>query len=520
MMITHRRSTVLGAVLGLALAAVPQARAQEAAGGETYDSFTRGREVLNRGVEAHGGLDALRGLRTLSWTWEGEQYLRGQDRTPDATNDAIPNVRHFAVDLPRSRVLVEVDALLPGGYRNHNIQVVDGNQFFAYDAKRFFHGDVMFRDSGRATVTRQMSLAADNSPILLIREASVQAMSVRSLGTAVLEGRPHDVITYATGEGRQVTLYFDAATHLLSRRELLGVDWVFGDQVNAVHFSDYAPVGGLQLPRRVRFEANGVVVRDHPQVATQVNAVLPDSLFAYPAGYVEPASGPPQLRRLAENAWIVEGLNGSYNSMFVDTDSGVLVLEAPHSSPVSEQVIAFINRTLPERPIRWVMVTHHHSDHIGGLRAYVARGVTLLVPPGSEEYLRAVASAPQTILSDALSRAPREPIIRTVRGTLALGSGEREVRVIDVGPSSHVEPMLMAYLPAHQILFQGDLLKVFEHGAVPPGIDVNVDLDRYIREHGLEVRTIAGVHGRLGTMDDLREALAHPGRTAAAAHQH
>ena len=65
--------------------------------------------------------------------------------------------------------------------------------------------------------------------------------------TATVDGRPHDVITYTDTDGRQISLYFDAQTHLLSRREMLGVDAVFGDQVFSIQYLDYAPVGGLQL---------------------------------------------------------------------------------------------------------------------------------------------------------------------------------------------------------------------------------------------------------------------------------
>jgi glyoxylase-like metal-dependent hydrolase (beta-lactamase superfamily II) len=505
--------------LGLAAATAAGAHAQQPTG-EMYASYTRAQEVLRAGVAAHGGMDALRGLRTLSWTWEGNQLLRGQDRTADASNDASPTMRRYAVDVQRNRALSEVDLLLPGGYRNHNRQVVDGRQFFAYDVERTFQGDVINRDSTRAAVTRQMNTAADNSPILVIRQAVSQPMSLRSMGTATLDGRPHDVITYTDTDGRQISLYFDAQTHLLSRREMLGVDWVFGDQVYAITYEDYTAVGGIQLPGRVRFWSNGVPVQDNRQVNTQVNGALADSLFAYPAGYVEaPAGGPPVVTKIADNAWLVDRLSG-YRSVFVDTDSGVVVLEAPLSSPVSEQVIALIGQTLPDRPIRYVMVTHHHSDHAGGLRAYMARGATILVAPGSEDYIRAMATAPFTITPDALARAPRAPNVRAVSRTMTIGTGDRAVRVINVGPSAHAEPMLMAYLPTGKILFQGDLLKVFEHGAVPPGIDVNADLDRYIRQNRLDVETIIGVHGRTATMADLREALAHRAPSTGAAHSH
>jgi len=81
------------------------------------------------------------------------------------------------------------------------------------------------------------------------------------------------------------------------------------------------------------------------------------------------------------------------------------------------------------------------------------------------------------------------------------------VELHDIGPTSHVDEMVIAYLPKEQLLFQGDLLILPDRGEVGPANTLTAEFLRAIERLKLEVRTIAGVHGRVGTLDDLRKTV-------------
>jgi len=171
---------------------------------------------------------------------------------------------------------------------------------------------------------------------------------------------------------------------------------------------------------------------------------------------------------------------------------------------------------VPGKPIRYLVETHHHGDHSSGARAYVAEGATVVTTSGNRAYLERVAAAPYRMRPDALARNPRPATIETISNRKrVIGDGDRTIELYEVGPL-HTREMVIAYLPKEKILFQSDLFnpisvngpEPIEHDAPFHGVydDNPARLYAKIRELGLDVRTIAGSHGRVATMEELAAA--------------
>ena len=177
-----------------------------------------------------------------------------------------------------------------------------------------------------------------------------------------------------------------------------------------------------------------------------------------------PGSGV-DLTKLGEDAYFATG--GSHHSLFVVFKDHVVVVEAPLNEERSLAVLAKIAETAPGKPVRYVVPTHYHFDHSGGLRTYIANGTTIVTTPGNRAFLERLAKAPKTIRPDRLSREPRAPVIETFTGKRVFDDGTRTLEVRDIGPNPHVTEAVIAYLPKEKAVFVVRPLHDPRAGALP-----------------------------------------------------
>lgn len=200
---------------------------------------------------------------------------------------------------------------------------------------------------------------------------------------------------------------------------------------------------------------------------------------------------------------------GGYVSLVVAFDQFVLATEAPGQSAA---IIERIKTLAPGKPIRWVVPSHHHDDHAGGAREYVAEGATILTTPGNVDYFRRMAAAPRTIRPDRQSRIQAPARIETVPGgRRSITDGTRVVEIHDIGPSPHADEMLVIWLPAEGILYQGDLLNLPPTGEIPRNAAnaTTAHFAQQVAAKGWAIKTLLGAHMQPGDFSLLARALAN-----------
>jgi glyoxylase-like metal-dependent hydrolase (beta-lactamase superfamily II) len=200
-------------------------------------------------------------------------------------------------------------------------------------------------------------------------------------------------------------------------------------------------------------------------------------------------------------------VRGAYNTMFAVVRDFAVVFEAPLSSAFAETVRAQVRATVPDKPVRFVVATHFHFDHLAGVRPYVADGVPLLTTVDAGPVIERVAAASHTLHPDALSRHPVPPHVEVVSDARVIDDGVNRVELYDVGPSEHADHILVAYFPKDRVLFVPDLWDVVSTELVIAGSDT-VLLARKVRALGLKVERIVPVHGAPATWEMLERALA------------
>jgi glyoxylase-like metal-dependent hydrolase (beta-lactamase superfamily II) len=188
----------------------------------------------------------------------------------------------------------------------------------------------------------------------------------------------------------------------------------------------------------------------------------------------------------------------------------MMVIEPYAGGRGPKPTINKVREMFPHKPIKYVVVTHHHDDHSGGLRSYIAAGVSVVTTPANQRYFEKMAAGTFTVSRDDQSSNQRKPVFEFVQNKKRVFTdGKQTVEIIDIGPSPHANEMLVAYLPKAKLVFQGDLVNLPANGKYQPTTvnDSTVHFCETIKKLGLDVDRIAAVHGPSTSLEDLREAI-------------
>src|SRR5262249_20889091 len=203
---------------------------------------------------------------------------------------------------------------------------------------------------------------------------------------------------------------------------------------------------------------------------------------------------------------------GSHNSIAVEFKDFVTVIEAPLDQQRSNAVIAEVKKTFPNKPIRYVVNTHNHFDHLGGVRAYVAEGATVITDDRNRDFYQNVVLAPQprTLLPDRLSQRPPAPtapgmaMLQTFTDTYTISDGQQIIELYRVEQFNHSDNMLIVYLPKAKIVINADMYGPPAAGGSLPFVSANaVSLYRNIKRLKLDVAQHVPIHGNPGSQADF-----------------
>ncbi len=468
-------------------------------------SQSRARAVLDLAVEANGGAEALRAVDVVRLRLQGNTFPRLQMTTPAAPFEGGTFQETLLVDLKNNRLRLDQKA---GGFG------FEGDNTIAIASGKGNNFDNRARTTtpipAEQATQQQFIQYHRRLPNLLLRQALDRANSLRYLGEDQFEGRRHEVLTFVMPDTQQVALYIDAATHLVSKYELIFVDALTGEEASEIIFGDYQKVGPYQVPRRWINRLAGEVNADYVARAEINPAITDDSFRVNASGYTEvkpvPTTLEENVEKLADGLYVIQNVAGqNQNSLAVGFADHVAVVEAPGTSDGADAVIKRIKELFPGKPIRYVAMTHHHGDHIGGMRGFIAEGATVITTAANRPVIEAMAAAKQ---NDRLSRNPRKPeFLLLENGRRVLADKTRRLELVDIGPHPHAREMVIAWLPAEKVLFQGDLFFVPNNDApFGPPQPSTVAFAKKLKELGWPVARIANVHGRTATIEQFASA--------------
>jgi glyoxylase-like metal-dependent hydrolase (beta-lactamase superfamily II) len=205
---------------------------------------------------------------------------------------------------------------------------------------------------------------------------------------------------------------------------------------------------------------------------------------------------------------------GSHHSLAIDQSDHIVIIEGPQDEARSLAVIAKAKETIPNKPIKYVINTHAHFDHSGGLRTYVDEGATIVTHEMNKAYYEKAWSTPHTLSPDKLEQSKKTAMFETFSDKHVVTDGRRAIEIYPIQSSGHNDAFVMVYLPREKILAEADAFTPTAADAPLPTTPnpFSVNLYENIQRLKLDVRQIAALHGpRLTTMADLRAAIGQKG---------
>ncbi len=274
---------------------------------------------------------------------------------------------------------------------------------------------------------------------------------------------------------------------------------VLGDTEVTTQYSNYRDHGGVKFPGRIRQTQGGFEVLDITVESVKVNEPSGIEVPALVSAFAERVVS----EQVAPGVWMLAG--GSHNSVAIEMRDHLIVVEAPLYDGRSNAVLAEAKRLAPNKPVRFVVNSHHHFDHAGGLRAAVAEGATLVTSAAAQPWFERAFANPNRIRPDALARSGRSANITGVAGRHVLSDGQRTVEVHEISNSVHANGFLMVYLPAEKLLIQADAFTPGAPNPAPPARvnDNHANLLGNVERLGLSVERILPLHGRVAPFAEL-----------------
>lgn len=304
-----------------------------------------------------------------------------------------------------------------------------------------------------------------------------------------------------SGQAYKVVGYINAE-NLIDRVETWVEHPVLGDLHVEMFYSDYHDFGGLKAPTKISQKQVGMetfvlaiskALANPPDLAQFMTAPAAPGRGAPPGGgngsaAAAPVPPPVASEKIADGVYRI---TGGYVALAVELRDYVVVLEGGQNEARGLAIIAETRRLIPNKRIRYVVNTHPHFDHAGGLAPFVAEGITILTDDRNKFFVEASLGSPRTLVGDVLAKSHKKPKVEGILDKMVLGDEARSIELHHVEKLEHSDGMLIAYLPKEKILFTADFNVPGPGQAVSPSIAtlvqnierLQLDFDRHVTVH-------------------------------------
>jgi glyoxylase-like metal-dependent hydrolase (beta-lactamase superfamily II) len=486
-------------------------------------------DLVKQAVAAAGGVEALRAVKGVMLKadarfWEPQQSYIADGEPRFIGNSKLTVTWHVEKSMARSDW--DREFKYPFAETKSYSEIVTP----MFGAVSTAKGNVPMSNIRFAAHLRELQRA---SPVLLLKALDAP-QKLSSLPDQMLDGKPLPSIAFADGD-TNFTILFDRTTKLPAAVRSLDDDQIFGDVAYDLVFGDWKPVGGIKMAYAHVYRVNNVDVGHVTHREIVINPSIPAETFtirdegrreakmsalgSVPYQWVirrlflgrfldsdavnVPLPGPGlKLVELAPNVQFVTG--GTHNSLIVARKDHIVIFDAPINEWQSRWTIDAAKAKYPGKPVKFLVLTHHHNDHTGGARTYVAEGATVIVAAPNKAHFETMFRAPHTLKPDELQKSPKPANIVEFNEQMALKDEGGDIQLYKIA-NPHSDGMLIGHIVNDNIVWVTDLYSPLRD---KDRSEMFIAFHAGLKKLGIVPDRIAGGHGGVVPSSEMEAIMA------------
>jgi len=449
-------------------------------------------ELMNRFLTSLGGGDNILAASNEMIVSSGRRWHPGWGSTPDTAElvSIFSSTLLAETSEPKYHLTMQDDTIAMMEVKLRYIEI--GNEMVG----SISGADLLFNP--------RVIQSTIDAPRVLARNRHIDLLSPLRLAHKLLENRAnpsesiaidHDgsrkkVLTLTESGRAPLHLFLNKATGLPDKLETTEDDPPFGDAVVEVIYDDYREIQGCTLPYHVVIKLNGMIIHDESRSVIQLGVAVTENTYQIQVTASPATPEDPEKNRYAvySTEWLMsyvyagvsfyfdlqkapvrtepvkisEGiyiiLGPSHNMLVVEMEDHVVTVDAPLYGDYTSSALQQIKKAFPNKPLRAIIGTHFHYDHIGGMRELAAEGnVTVYVGLPTVPFFERIFMSSHTIRPDRFQLHPVEVRIDPVVSQLSLPALNGSQLVAYRIPNDHADDMLIVYHTGAKIVFNSDL---------------------------------------------------------------
>ncbi len=451
----------------------------------TQNSVDKMNAVLEKVIEAYGGADRINQLQTMSVQFNDANFAINQSRRPGPPWDENKTSGSSHIDLQQMIFVTNNKSESPEQNFN-NTTIINNEQ--SYQVNKQAKTVIPIAQPNFLNTAGPFIRV---TPIMLIKQLMQRSQSSHYLGEANVDGRNHDVLSLVMEVGPAISLYFDQKNHMLTRSER----YIPAFGLIGYRFTNYKEQAGMPFNQSFELIINEEINMKRQNLSYTINKPITEQT-KYDTSFnvlpiPEPAQPDPLGRQeIADGVYLIGG-TGTY-AMFVEMEDHVIAVGGTAGIP---ERINLLKEVVPNKPIKYGVMTHHHSDHILGAQAYADQDITVVSAKAHEATIRNATDKPKMKL-------------KTIESEHIFKDQVRTLKLIDIGPTPHSENVLVAYLPDERILFAADHFGLQSPGNITPAGRNAQEFAKALKKNNINANQILSAHSPIIATDkDLAQSV-------------